>query len=172
MNKNKGFTLIEVLTVIMIIAILASIVLVSLDTARQRTRDVTIQNQVGQLRSLAEASFTFEKGYQEFKKASEGEGTDGPAFNRAKEKIGEMSELEEDFLHVHFSSDKNPNHYCMYARLTRNENEIFCVDSRGDAGIINTEGGTPFCDGNIKCREEGDDGDNGNGNDNEGGDPY
>ncbi len=160
MNKNKGFTLIEVLTVIMIIAILASIVLVSLDTARKRTRDVTIQNQVGQLRSLAEASFTFERGYQGFKDAYDGTGTDAVAFERAVKKIEEMSELElpgwKDYINLHFSSEENSNHYCMYAYLTRNDDEIFCVDSRGNAVIIDTEGEDPFC-GNEgdSCQDEG-----------------
>jgi prepilin-type N-terminal cleavage/methylation domain-containing protein len=54
-NKvNKGFTLIELLVVIAIIGILSSVVLASLNTARNKGADAAIKSQLAGLRAQAE----------------------------------------------------------------------------------------------------------------------
>lgn len=62
-KQDKGFTLIELLVVIAIIGILSSIVLASLNTARNKGRDAAIKQTMSQMRSAAELSYAITGSY-------------------------------------------------------------------------------------------------------------
>jgi prepilin-type N-terminal cleavage/methylation domain-containing protein len=57
MKKNKGFTLIELLVVIAIIGILSSVVLASLNSARQKGQDAAIKQNLNNMRAQTEMYF-------------------------------------------------------------------------------------------------------------------
>ena len=57
MNKNKGFTLIELLVVIAIIGILSSVVLASLNSARNKGANSAIKNNLANIRAQAELHY-------------------------------------------------------------------------------------------------------------------
>lgn len=61
--KNKGFTLIELLVVIAIIGILSSVVLASLNTARNKGTDAAIKSQLAAIRPQAEIYYDTNSGY-------------------------------------------------------------------------------------------------------------
>jgi prepilin-type N-terminal cleavage/methylation domain-containing protein len=54
LKDKKGFTLIELLVVIAIIGILSSVVLASLNTARNKGTDAKTKTELGQIRAAAE----------------------------------------------------------------------------------------------------------------------
>ncbi len=62
-NSKKGFTLIELLVVIAIIGILSSVVLASLSTARQKSRDAKRISDLGQIQLALELFFDSVQSY-------------------------------------------------------------------------------------------------------------
>jgi len=62
-RKEQGFTLIELLVVIAIIGILSSVVLASLNTAREKSRDVRRITDVKQIQLALELSFSSNNAY-------------------------------------------------------------------------------------------------------------
>jgi len=62
-KQNRGFTLIELLVVIAIIGILSSVVLASLNTARQKSRDAKRVSDIKQLQLALELYFDANGGY-------------------------------------------------------------------------------------------------------------
>ncbi|MFA5838896.1 MAG: prepilin-type N-terminal cleavage/methylation domain-containing protein [Candidatus Paceibacterota bacterium] len=63
MKKNKGFTLIELLVVIAIIGILSSVVLASLNSARQKSRDARRIADIKQVQLALELYFDSNANY-------------------------------------------------------------------------------------------------------------
>ena len=57
LNKKSGFTLIELLVVIAIIGLLASIVIINLNTARNKAKNAAIKGALSELRAAAEMSY-------------------------------------------------------------------------------------------------------------------
>lgn len=63
MNKQKGFTLIELLVVIAILGLLSTLAVVSLNNARQKSRDARRLSDVKQMQTALELYYADANGY-------------------------------------------------------------------------------------------------------------
>ena len=126
---KKGFTLIELLVVVAIIGILASIVLVSLNSARAKGRDASAKGSMSSLRAAAEIWYDDHNGsYAGF---CLGDGA--PLIAAA---------LKETTFTPTCHDTPNPVQFAASVRLNSG-GRYFCVDSGGFAGEFSTAAGNP-----------------------------
>jgi type II secretion system protein G len=132
-HKNrKGFTLIELLVVIAIIGILATIVLVSLNAARQKARDT---RRIGDLRQVALALEMYYDDNSKYPGGSESSGcNDWTAMDTAIETGGYMTSVPVDPVNSGtkvYSYESNETDYVLRAQLENTSNAAFNTDVDG-----------------------------------------
>ncbi len=144
-SLQKGFTLIELLVVVAIIGILSSIVLVSLNSARQKGRDASIKGSMSAMRAAAEVYFDDNYSYDDMFTADQGViSLRDSAVRQSPDQSGSG-----------FVSDDADNYW--YATIELNNPTpdgftTFCVDSNGFAGmgeIVSTPGGQEQCQASL-----------------------
>ena len=137
MKKNsRGFTLIELLVVIAIIGILASIVLVSVNTARGKAQDVKIVSGVKQLKTIIESNYSGAT-YPDLTNDSPIYGgfvADGnPGTSTINILLNDINTLGGEVFVI--TEPNTPGaavfNYAIYGRLVSTSTQYFCVDSKG-----------------------------------------
>lgn len=127
MIKNtfkRGFTLIELLVVIAIIGILASVVLASLNSARDKGADAAIKSNLNNARAQAELY------YDNQDRSYDGvcDATDG--IDKMKDSADSSSEA--------VACNDSATDWAMSAQMMSDATTYYCVDSTGAARMISS----------------------------------
>lgn len=136
--KNKGFTLIELLVVIAIIGILASVVLVSLNSARLKGKDSRVISDVQQLRTEAESKYngtnygaTFNNNAADT--LANGRHAAGVVTGTITTQLLDDAAAQQTGGQLYaITNGASPTAYAIYGRLASNPDTYFCIDSTGN----------------------------------------
>lgn len=138
-NNNKGFSLVELLIVITIIALLSTIILNSVSTSRARAYDSKVRQQLASFRTAAEIYYLNKGGYEESENTinicTTGIFADFEAVNGAPGRYIEASSLP-SFTQLKCGSEKSS--FAIKATLYSG-NQYWCVDSKGASRAISGE---------------------------------
>lgn len=148
-NNKKGFTLIELLVVIAIIGILASVVLASLNSARDKGSDAAIKAALSQMRNQAETYYdTNNKSYDLFCEDAQvavildNAAANGPAGTTYSTTNPDTQDVDGTHVACHDSDTE----YAVAAPLKTDPAYFHCVDSTGVVmQAVDLVGGDTVC---------------------------
>lgn len=130
-KSGGGFTLIELLVVVAILALLASIILVSALSIRDKSKDVRIVSEINQLRNIAAL---LRKDYDSYQNLCSGstlnEGAPAPYGEQFGAVENDINKKQGDALNINCQADVNS--YCLDVNLITPGAGRYCIDDDGN----------------------------------------
>lgn len=142
MKRNGGFTLIELLVVIAIIGILSSVVLASLNGARERSRDARRQTDLNQARLALEQLYSECGAYPNTTEAlSSSTAVASSNCDGSDNTLGDfMSQVPQDPSSGSYAYSGSSTDYCLAASLETDT----APDNDADCGAESQLGSSPY----------------------------
>ncbi len=144
-QREKGLTLTELMVAVAIVILFSSVAFISIDIARNKTRDAVIITELEQLQGIAETVYHPQIGYKELWEMRQGTNPlreDHPNIAAIRKRISDMGRS----FNLRFPQDSGDpsisgyHEYCAYVFTFSDKNTIFCVDSHGVADKIDVSG--------------------------------
>ena len=146
MHNKKGFTVIEIIIVIAIIAILSAIILSNVASYVKKSRDAAIKSTMNQIRAEANKFYLADPNSQTFFAFCE---QGSPCYNMTQEILENNG--QQSIPSGGLSYFGSVNHFCMVSYLNEKvdgTNLFWCVDDSGFAGIV---ADFNYCGNNGTC---------------------
>jgi prepilin-type N-terminal cleavage/methylation domain-containing protein len=141
-HLERGFTLIELLVVIAIIGILSSVVLASLNTARNKGTDAAIKGNLSSARAEAEIFYDTNSSYDGVC-ATTGNNVIGDSVNAADVAFDGTAPTYADATGASTTGGACHDSSAGWAAMVPlKAGNYFCVDSTGKAAVVTTAMGT------------------------------
>jgi len=135
-KNKKGFTLIELLVVIAIIGILSSVVLASLNTAREKGKDASAKGSLSSLRAEAELHYDDQSPHSYGTLNSNGSTGCNDAMFGLPNGPGVLMDAVEKQLKNAGDAQCRASTGTYAVSIKLNSDKFFCVDSSGFAGEV------------------------------------
>lgn len=146
MSRNRGFTLIEMLLVVAVIAVLSSVVLTSWGPVRDKAKDSRIIQEINQIRSFAETLYNGT--YDALEAVTPGVTINSPDLKFLVDDIA----VQGGEVNIIKSSQQSAKAYSAYSKLnTRVGTEpdiriqYYCIDSAGRSVFTTEEPTASIC---------------------------